>query len=305
MNASGDKAAKTLKDRKLGLVGLGRMGAPMVRNLLEAGAAVSVFNRTAATAERFVRDNPGAVLAASPAETVAAAEVTIVNVSDTPAVEALMTGPQGLLAGFARPAKSPRILIDMGTTAPAATRRFAEAVTEAGGAYLDAPVSGGVVGAEAGTLTIMVGGKDEDVVRARPVLERLGQRVTHVGPSGAGQVAKAANQMIVALTIGAVAEAFALARSAHVDLPRLREALLGGFAQSRILDLHGQRMIDGNFEPGGRIRLQRKDVQQALEVAAEAGLELPGTELNLTLWDEMIERGWGDLDHSALYKLYE
>jgi 3-hydroxyisobutyrate dehydrogenase-like beta-hydroxyacid dehydrogenase len=118
----------------------------------------------------------------------------------------------------------------MGTTAPAATRRFAEATAKAGGAYLDAPVSGGVVGAEAGTLTIMVGGRDEDVARARPVLERLGNRVTHVGPSGAGQVAKAANQMIVALTIGAVAEAFALARTANVDLPKLREALMGGFA---------------------------------------------------------------------------
>jgi len=305
MTEPGDSSTKTLTGRRLGLVGLGRMGLPMARNLLEAGARLTVFNRTAATAERFIRDNPGAVAAATPAAVVAASEIIIVNVSDTPAVESLMTGPQGLLAGLATPARPPRILIDMGTTAPAATRRFAEAAAKAGGAYLDAPVSGGVVGAEAGTLTIMVGGKDEDVARARPVLERLGSRVTHVGPSGAGQVAKAANQMIVALTIGAVAEAFALARTAHVDLPKLREALLGGFAQSRILDLHGQRMIEGRFEAGGRIRLQRKDVQQALEVAAEAGLELPGTQLNLKLWDEMIERGWGDLDHSALYKLYE
>lgn len=305
MTPSSDNSARILTGRKLGLVGLGRMGAPMVRNLLKAGASVSIFNRTAATTEAFVRDNPGAIAAASPAEVVAAAEITIVNVSDTPAVEALMAGPQGLVAGLAKPAKPPRILMDMGTTAPSATRRFAEETARVGGAYLDAPVSGGVVGAEASTLSIMVGGKDEDVARARPILERLGNRVTHVGPSGAGQVAKAANQMIVALTIGAVAEAFALARTANVDLPKLREALLGGFAQSRILDLHGQRMIDGNFEPGGRIRLQRKDVQQALEVAAEAGLELPGTQLNLKLWDEMIERGWGDLDHSALYKLYE
>jgi len=305
MTSSGDNSRKTLTDRKLGLVGLGRMGVPMARNLLKAGAHLTVFNRTAATTDAFVRDNPGAVAAASPAEVVAAAEITIINVSDTPAVEALMTGPQGLLAGLAKPAQPPRILIDMGTTAPAATRRFAEEIARAGGAYLDAPVSGGVVGAEAGTLSIMVGGKEQDVARARAVLERLGNRVTHVGPSGGGQVAKAANQMIVALTIGAVAEAFALARTANVDLAKLREALMGGFAQSRILDLHGQRMIDGSFEPGGRIRLQRKDVQQALEVAAEAGLELPGTQLNLKLWDEMIERGWGDLDHSALYKLYE
>lgn len=301
--AAGAAAKKNtrLAGRKLGLVGLGLMGRPMGRNLLAAGADLTVFNRTRETAEAFVRANAGARLAATPAEVARAAEIVIVNVSDPPAVAAVLLGPGGIIEGLG----AGKIVVDMGTTAYDDTLGFARRVAEAGGAYVDAPVSGGVVGAEAASLAIMVGGADEAVARARPVLECLGSRVTHVGGTGAGQVAKAANQMIVALTIGAVAEAFALARKAGVDPARLREALMGGFAHSRILELHGARMAEGRFEPGGRVRLQRKDVRQALDLAASLGIALPATELNMRLWDEMIEKGWGDLDHSALFKLYE
>jgi 3-hydroxyisobutyrate dehydrogenase-like beta-hydroxyacid dehydrogenase len=307
MPASGETRAKgRLAGRKLGLVGLGLMGRPMGRNLLEAGADLTVFNRTRETAEAFLRENAGARIAATPAEAARAAEIVIVNVSDPPAVEAVLLGQSGIVEGLSAAAHGPtKIVIDMGTTALADTLRFAQRVKEAGGAYVDAPVSGGVVGAEAASLAIMVGGTDEAVARVRPVLERLGSRVTHVGGIGAGQVAKAANQMIVALTIGAVAEAFALARKAGIDPVRLREALMGGFAHSRILELHGQRMVEGRFAPGGRVTLQRKDVRQALDLAASLGIELPATELSLRLWDRMIEKGWGDLDHSALIKLYE
>jgi 3-hydroxyisobutyrate dehydrogenase-like beta-hydroxyacid dehydrogenase len=302
MPASGETRAKgRLAGRKLGLVGLGLMGRPMGRNLLEAGADLTVFNRTRETAEAFLRENAGARIAATPAEAARAAEIVIVNVSDPPAVAAVLLGPAGIVEGLS----AGKIVVDMGTTAFDDTLGFARHVTEAGGAYVDAPVSGGVVGAEAASLAIMVGGTDEAVARVRPVLECLGSRVTHVGGIGAGQVAKAANQMIVALTIGAVAEAFALARKAGIDPVRLREALMGGFAHSRILELHGQRMVEGRFAPGGRVTLQRKDVRQALDLAASLGIELPATELSLRLWDRMIEKGWGDLDHSALIKLYE
>ncbi|MFZ5792641.1 MAG: NAD(P)-dependent oxidoreductase [Pseudomonadota bacterium] len=302
MPASGEPREKgRLAGRRLGLVGLGLMSRPMGRNLLEAGADLTVFNRTRETAEAFARENAGARIAATPAEVARTAEIVIVNVSDPPAVEAVLLGRSGIVEGLS----AGKIVVDMGTTAHDATLGFARRVTEAGGAYVDAPVSGGVVGAEAASLAIMVGGTDEAVARARPVLECLGSRVTHVGGIGAGQVAKAANQMIVGLTIGAVAEAFALARKAGVDPARLREALMGGFAHSRILELHGQRMVEGRFAPGGRVMLQRKDVRQALDLAASLGIELPAAELNLRLWDRMVEKGWGDLDHSALIKLYE
>jgi 3-hydroxyisobutyrate dehydrogenase-like beta-hydroxyacid dehydrogenase len=198
-------------------------------------------------------------------------------------------------------------VIDMGTTAVKATRALAEQVEDAGCAWIDAPVSGGSVGATDGTLTIMAGGTEEAIARAAPVFEVLGRRHTRIGAAGSGQVAKAVNQNIVALTIAAVAEGIALARKAGADPARVREALNveGGFAQSRILDLHGQRMIDGEFAPGGRISVQRKDVRQGLELAEEVGVRLPSLERNAELWDAMIERGWADLDHAALIKIIE
>jgi 3-hydroxyisobutyrate dehydrogenase-like beta-hydroxyacid dehydrogenase len=222
-------------------------------------------------------------------------------VTDTPAVEAVMDGPDGLLARL-RPGT---VVVDMGTTAVLATRALAERVRAAGGAWVDAPVSGGQVGAEAADLTIMIGGAAADVARVRPVLEVLGRRLTHVGDVGAGQVAKAANQVIVGLTIGAVAEGLALARRAGVDPARVREALMGGFAASRILDLHGQRMVEGRFAPGARATTQRKDMDQALALAATLGLDLPATALNRDLYDRLIAAGGGGLDHAALIEVLE
>ncbi|HLB81304.1 MAG TPA: NAD(P)-dependent oxidoreductase, partial [Dongiaceae bacterium] len=232
-----------------------------------------------------------------------AAETLIVDVTDTAAVEQVLLGddPPGAVAGL----QSGGLIVDMGTTGVAATRRFAAAARAAGGDYVDAPVSGGVVGAEAASLTIMAGGGAAAFARALPVLRVLGRNVTHCGEAGAGQVAKIANQMIVGLTIGAVAEAMALARRAGVEPARLRAALTGGFADSRILELHGARMADGAFAPGGKAVIQRKDMLLALELAREVGIELPAVELNRRLWDRMVEKGWGELDHSALIKIYE
>jgi 3-hydroxyisobutyrate dehydrogenase-like beta-hydroxyacid dehydrogenase len=197
------------------------------------------------------------------------------------------------------------LIIDMGTTAVTATRAFASRVADSGGAYLDAPVSGGQVGAEAASLSIMAGGEAAAFARAEPIFRVLGGRVTHVGDTGAGQVAKTANQIIVALTIGAVAEALTLAKRAGVDPARVRDALDGGFASSRILELHGRRMVEDDFTPGGRAKTQLKDMVQAMELAGELGLALPATELSRDLYARMVEAGWGDLDHAGLIKVIE
>jgi 3-hydroxyisobutyrate dehydrogenase-like beta-hydroxyacid dehydrogenase len=197
------------------------------------------------------------------------------------------------------------LVIDMGTTAVEATRDIARRLAGRGVEFVDAPVSGGEPAAREARLIIMAGGSENALARARPIFELLGSRITQVGEVGAGQVAKAANQIIVALTIGAVAEALTLAKRSGVDPARVREAMRGGFAESRILEVHGERMIAGAFEPGGRVRIQRKDVAQALALAQALKLDLPASSLSLVLWDEMIRRGWGDLDHSALIKLIE
>jgi 3-hydroxyisobutyrate dehydrogenase-like beta-hydroxyacid dehydrogenase len=190
----------------------------------------------------------------------------------------------------------------MGTTAAVASREFAQRLAQAGADYIDAPVSGGEIGAIEGSLTIMAGGTDAAIARARPVFDVLGSTFTHVGETGAGQVAKAANQVIVGLNIGAVAEALALAKSAGVDPAKVRQALMGGFAASRVLEVHGQRMIDHDFEPGARISTQYKDMRQAIELGALYHQPLPATELGAALYRSLIEQGDGDLDHSTLIK---
>jgi 3-hydroxyisobutyrate dehydrogenase-like beta-hydroxyacid dehydrogenase len=197
------------------------------------------------------------------------------------------------------------LIIDMGTTMMPATRALAAVFKEKGCLYVDAPVSGGTIGAEAGSLTIMAGGSEEAFARALPVLQVLGDRITHVGATGAGQVAKAANQVIVGLNIGAVAEALALAKAAGVDPGKVREALQGGFADSRILEVHGKRMVDESFELGARSTTQRKDMDQAITLANELGLDLPATTLSRSLYDKLIESGGADLDHSALFKVID
>lgn len=282
----------------IGFVGLGLMGRPMSLNLLRAGATLIVRNRSPAVVEELAR--LGMSPAASPAEVArrVGPGVIVLMLPDTPAVEEVCGD---LLAGLVAGA----LIIDMGSTAVDATRRLAARVAGAGAAWLDAPVSGGQTGAEQASLSIMAGGTPEAFARALPILETLGRKATHVGGPGAGQVAKAANQVIVGLTIQAVAEAIALARRSGVDPGRLREALAGGFADSPILGLHGRRMEEGDFRPGARATTQRKDLAQALQLADQAGLDLPATRLALTLYDRLLAQGDGDLDHAALIRVIE
>jgi 3-hydroxyisobutyrate dehydrogenase-like beta-hydroxyacid dehydrogenase len=286
-----------LANHTIGFIGLGLMGRPMCLNLHQAGARLVVYNRNPAPAQALAR--PGITALASPAAVARAAPIIVIMVADTPAVEAVLFGEHGLAAGL--PAGA--LVIDMGTTDAHATRAFARRIESLGADYVDAPVSGGQIGAIDGTLTIMAGGSETAIARARPLFEVMGSACTHIGAVGAGQVAKAANQVIVGLTIGAVAEALALVMSEGVDPARVRAAMLHGFAASRILEVHGQRMIDGDFRPGGKVTTQHKDMQQAVALAARHGLELPASRLNMGLYERLIAQGDGALDHSALIKL--
>lgn len=291
--------AGALADQTIGIIGLGLMGKPMARNLAKAGATLVVYNRSKAAVEELAKE--GMRPATSAREVAANAPVVIMMLTDTPAVDAVLHGSDGVIAGI----KPAALVIDMGTTAVASTRDFAAEVRAKAADYVDAPVSGGQVAAVAGTLTIMAGGSEAGFACAKPLFEAMGRTITHVGEVGAGQVAKTANQIIVALTIGAVAEALSIAKAAGVDPAKVRQAIRGGFAESRILELHGQRMIDKTFAPGGRARVQRKDVIQALDLARQCGIEMPALAQNLTLWDRLIEAGDGDLDHSALIRVYD
>ena len=288
-----------IQGMRIGFIGLGFMGTPMARNLAAAGAVMTVHNRSRASVDELAAE--GMTAAMSPKEVAESADIIITMLTDTPAVEAVMTGADGVFEGLT----AGKLVIDMSTTKVPATRVFGGRADQMGADYVDAPVSGGTIGAENGTLTIMVGGSDQAFARAQPILSVLGQRITHVGPVGTGQVAKAANQVIVGSNIGAVAEALALARRAGADPARVREALSGGFADSRILEVHGQRMIDGAFEPGAKSTIQRKDMDQALELAAQLGLEMPATSLSRDLYDKLIANGGADLDHSALIKVID
>lgn len=286
-----------LHGQHIGFIGLGLMGKPMARNLAAAGARMIVHNRSQAPVDALVSE--GMIAGGSPRGVAADADVVILMLSDTPAIEkVLMDETDGVLKGL----NPDTLVIDMGTTRVPETRAFAAAVSALGCRYVDAPVSGGTIGAENGTLTIMVGAEEAAYARAHPILAVLGKKITHVGGVGTGQVAKAANQVIVGLNIGAVAEALTLARHAGADPARVREAISGGFAESRVLEVHGQRMIDDTFVPGAKATTQRKDMDQALQLAAELGIELPATRLNRDLYDWLIEHGGADLDHAALIK---
>ncbi len=280
----------------IGFVGLGLMGLPMCKNLIKAGMSVVATTRSPVPLKEIA--DAGGQTAPTPKAVAEKADIIVIMVADTIAVKAVLMGGDGVLEG----AKSGDLIIDMGTTAVTATRRFAARFIKAGAAYVDAPVSGGTLGAESGTLTIMAGGEKEAIERARPILDILGSRLTHVGPTGTGQVAKAANQVIVGLNIGAVAEALMLAARAGADPARVREALKGGFADSRILEVHGQRMIEGAFTPGGKVVTQHKDLAQAMDLAGELNIEMPATSLNKELYEKLIDDGEGNLDHSALIK---
>lgn len=289
----------TLSDITIGFIGLGLMGRPISLNLHRAGAELIIYNRSRGVVDELV--GVGIEAATSPKDVAERAPIIMLMVSDTPAVERVLFGDDGVAQGL----QTGAIVIDMGTTAVTATRNFAQQIKAKGAHYVDAPVSGGQVGAEAATLAIMVGASEDAFARAKPIFKVLAKNITHVGEVGAGQVAKAANQIIVGLTIGAVAEALALAKRAGVDPAKVRQALAGGFAASRILEVHGLRMVDQTFDPGGKATTQRKDLAQALELAQQLGMELPATALNRDLYDKLIEMGGGELDHSALIKVLE
>lgn len=288
---------KPLNSVNIGFVGLGLMGKPMARNLKKAGARVTVFNRSRSSVDELVSE--GFEAANSPAQA-GCSQFVICMVSDTEAVRDVLFGENGVIESQ----NSDCTVIDMGTTEVTATRQFAQRLDTVGIRYVDAPVSGGEIGAINSQLSIMVGACEADMQRTRAIFDVLGSRVVHVGDVGTGQIAKAANQIIVGLTIGAVAEAFALARDGGADLDRVWQALGGGFADSRILQLHGRRMIDGGYAPGGKVRTQHKDLVQALEFAQANHTQLPSTSLCRDLYSNLIQRGDGDLDHSALFRLY-
>lgn len=290
--------AGTLSGHKIGFVGLGNMGAPMARHLHEAGAEVVIWNRSDAPAERAVEIGMRRAASLPDLARAVGDGVICINLTMPDVVEQVVIGSGGLVEGWSPDA----LLIDFGTTGVPMTKKLAGHIPH----WIDAPVSGGQVGAEAGNLTIMCGGSDEDFARALPILKVVGENVTHVGALGAGQVTKLANQLIVAQTIDAVAQALRLAELAGVDSAKVREALMGGFAQSRILELHGDRMVRRDFAPGGRSVLQLKDIRLICELAASVGLDSPTLAICRSQWERFVhEEGHGDLDHSGLFKLYE
>lgn len=278
----------------IGFVGLGIMGEPMARNLVEAGYTVRVHNRSRAAVERLA--GHGAVATGSPSEAALGADAVITVLPDAPDVEEVLFSTSGVAEGLDRSG----VIIDMSTISPVAARRLAASLAERGLQLLDAPVSGGQQGAIDAVLTIMVGGDAEVIEACRPILERMGTTVTRIGEAGAGQVAKACNQIVVAGTIQAVAEALTLAQRSDVDPAAVRSALLGGAAASKILEVHGQRMLDGNFDPGFKSRLHHKDLGIALEAGETAGVPLMTTALVEQLLTSLTAQGHGDADHSAL-----
>jgi 2-hydroxy-3-oxopropionate reductase len=283
----------------IGFIGLGIMGKPMAQNLLKAGYSLVIHNRSRAAVEEL--SNVGAQVAASSQDVAARSEVIITMLPDSPDVELVYAGDQGIFAGL----KSGTLLIDMSSIAPVVARKLAAEADERGCDMLDAPVSGGEAGAISASLSIMIGGNDSAVARAMPIFEKLGKNVIHIGEAGAGQVTKAANQMVVGTTIAIVGEALVLAAKAGVDPAKVRQALLGGFAQSKILETHGQKMLDRNFKPGFRIRLHEKDMKIALATGSEYGVPLMVTGVVGQMMTAMKGMGHGDLDHSGLVKFVE
>ena len=280
----------------ISLLGCGLMGAPMARRLLAAGHPLTVWNRTRHKAEAL--REAGATVAATPAEAVARADIVITMLEHGGVVQTvLFEGPEAAVHGL----RAGTLVVDMSSILPEQAQDHAARLAAVGAAALDAPVSGGTLGAEAGTLAIMAGGEDAAFERARPVLLALGRPV-HVGPAGSGQLAKLANQMIVGITIGAVAEALLLAKRGGADPARVREALRGGFADSRILEVHGQRMVDGDFAKRGSMAIQLKDLNNALHTGAQLGFDGPITALLAQLYQDGVDHGLAELDQSALFK---
>lgn len=278
--------------RQVAFLGTGLMGAPMVRRLLGAGYPVRVWNRDSAKALALVGD--GAELADSPAQAVGGAQVVFTMLSDGTAVADVL-----FAQGAAGHLDSGAVVVDTSSIAPDQARDHAARLAAQGVAHVDCPVSGGVAGATAGTLALMAGGDAQVIAQVAPVLEPLG-RLTHVGPTGAGQVCKLANQQIVAITIAALTEAMVLVEAGGADRAKFRQAIRGGFAESRILDLHGGRMIERDFAPGGPARLQLKDLDTVAAVAQAHGLRLPQTEAARQAFADFVAAGGAEIDHSGL-----
>jgi 2-hydroxy-3-oxopropionate reductase len=281
------------KDR-VGFIGLGVMGKPMVRNLLTAGFEVIAYSRTRASVDEMAGD--GATAAGSPREVAEQADVVILMLPDSPQVRDVVDGDDGVLAG----ARSGSLVIDMSTISPVVTREIAEVCGERGIGWVDAPVSGGDVGAREATLSIMAGGSEAHFARAKPLFEALGKTIVHVGPVGAGQVVKACNQVVVALTIEAVSEALVLGSRAGVDPATIIEVLSGGLAGNKVMEVRGRNFLEHDFTPGFRIDLHHKDLGIALQTAREYGVALPNTAAVDQMLQALRTNGRGDRDHSAL-----
>ena len=284
---------------RLGFIGLGIMGKPMALNLLKAGYPLVVLNRGAGPQNELVA--AGATAGTSPQDVAHQSDVVITMLPDSPDVERVVLGQDGILQGL----QGGGLVIDMSTVLPSLARHIADAAQQKGCTALDAPVSGGQIGAENGTLSIMVGGPVAAFERAKPIFEKMGKNIIHIGESGAGQVTKAANQIVCSGTIAAVGEALVFATKAGVDPARVREALLGGFAQSRILEVHGNRMLQRNFQPGFKLKLHRKDMAIVLNTARELGVALPVSAIVTELMNALTATDDGELDHSALVTVFE
>ena len=283
---------------QLGFIGLGIMGAPMAGHLLAAGHELSVYTQGPVPADIA---SSKAVVCKSATEVAQRADIVFIMVPDTPDVEAVLFGEAGVAAGLS----AGKTVIDMSSISPMATKGFAQRVNALGCDYLDAPVSGGEVGAKAASLTIMVGGPEAAFARAKPLFELMGKNITLVGGNGDGQTAKVANQIIVALNIEAVAEALLFAARAGADPAKVRSALMGGFASSRILEVHGERMIKRTFDPGFRIELHQKDLNLALSSARALGVSLPNTATAQELFNSCSAHGGTGWDHSAMVRALE
>lgn len=284
---------------KVAFIGLGIMGRPMALNLLKAGHSVFVHGRRPESMAPLAQ--AGCNGCASMAEAAAQAEVTIIMVSDTHDVKQVLFAEGGVAEG----AQPGSVVVDMSTISPTATQRYAERLAQRGVAMLDAPVSGGDVGAINATLSIMVGGKPDVFERVKPLFEALGKNIVLVGDHGAGQVAKACNQIVVAVTIEAVAEALTFARQSGVDPSKVRDALMGGFAASRILEVHGKRMLDNNYQPGFKTKLHQKDLNIVMQTAKELGLALPAASLVMQHLNALMGTGDAELDSAAVMKVVE
>ena len=283
---------------KLGFIGVGIMGSPMAAHLLRGGHQLSVHTRSKLPPHLA---HGGAVICARSEEVAKRADIIFLMLTDTPNVEDVLFGEFGVAAGLS-PGK---VVVDMSSISPLATKAFAQRIGALGCDYLDAPVSGGEVGAKAASLTIMVGGPEAAFERVKPLFELMGKNLTLVGANGDGQTCKVANQIIVALNIAAVGEALVFASKAGADPVRVRQALLGGFAASRVLEVHGERMIQRTFAPGFRVRLHQKDLNIALAEARQLGVSLPQTAGAAQLMQACAAQGWQDLDHSALVRALE